>query len=405
VIEPTTPPPPPNGSPRSSRGPSAGTAVDHLLPASVRQGAPKPRRPRSRRLYLLVAGLAAAAWVAGLSGALIGTQLAEYRSAAPRRPSTLGLVTVPARTDSYGPIDVAGVAAAVGPSVVAIQRLIGDDIISGEAAGTGLILTADGEIVTNAHVVEGADTVNVRLPGESEPREGAVIAVDAPNDLALIRINASGLSAATFADAGDVRVGDEVVAIGFALDLDGDPSVTRGVVSAIGRTLSTREGALNGLIQTDAAISSGNSGGPLVNAAGNVVGINTAVAYSDVDTAANSVGFAISVAELLPELATLREAANGATRRQGYLGIGVNSRHDGGRGAVVTQVEAGSPAADAGINADDVVLALDDVAIVGDDDLIGQIRDLAPGTSVELTLLRDERELTVVVVLAQRAAP
>jgi S1-C subfamily serine protease len=241
------------------------------------------------------------------------------------------------------------------------------------------------------------------LPGESEPRVGAVIAVDPANDLALIRIDVDDLDVATFADPGDVQVGDQVVAIGYALDLDGDPTVTVGVVSALDRTLSTRDGALNGLIQTDAAISSGNSGGPLVNAAGHVVGINTAVAFSDVDTAANNVGFAISVRELLPEMAALREAANGTPLTEGYMGVGLERRHDGGQGAVITQVELDSPAADAGLRSGDVVIAVDDRAIVGDDDLIGTIRDLDPGTQVSITVMRDNEELEVQVTLVQRA--
>jgi putative serine protease PepD len=373
------------------------------MPVSVRLGAPKPKRPLLNRSFLLLLGLIVAAWVAGLFGAIVGSQIAERRSAPPRKPSTLGVSSAPPRAEDFGPIDVAAVADEVGSTVVAIQRVITDGTVTGESAGTGLIVTSDGEIVTNAHVVADADTVNVRLPGESEPREGAVIATDPSNDLALVRIDADGLDVATFADPDDVRVGDQVVAIGYALDLDGDPSVTVGVISALDRTLSTRSGALNGLVQTDAAISSGNSGGPLVNAAGHVVGINTAVAFSDVDTAANNVGFAISVEELLPEMAQLRAAANGDELTEGYMGVGLERRRDGGQGAVITQVERDSPADDAGLRSGDVVVAVDGDRIVGDDDLIGTIRDLDPGTTVTLTLMRAGEPVSVRVVLVERS--
>jgi putative serine protease PepD len=387
--------------------------TDHLMPASIGLGAPNPNRRRDRRdrhhrqrgdrsnLRALML-LSVAAWIAGLLGALAGTEIADGRAEPPRRASTLGIAVAAPRTDEPGPIDVAAVADEVGISVVAIQRVIGVDGELGESAGTGLIVTSDGEIVTNAHVVADADTVNVRLPGESEPRLGAVVAVDASNDLALVRIDAAGLAAATFADPADIRVGDEVVAIGYALDLDGDPSVTRGVVSALDRTLSTRAGALNGLIQTDAAISSGNSGGPLIDAFGRVVGINTAVAYGDVDTAANSVGFAISVAELLPELDDLRRAAAGDALEQGYLGVGLDGRHDGGRGAVVTQVELGSAAEQAGLVDGDVVVTANGVDVLGADDLIATVRDLAPGTSVVLGVVRAGAPIELTAVLTRR---
>lgn len=388
-------------------------AAEHLLPASVTDGKPSPkmsrtgtsrrRRTQAGRWFLAVLGLLVMAWVAAFAGALVGWNLAERRSAPPRQPSTLGLAVGPARSAPFGPIDVAAVAAEIGTSVVAIQRAVSNGEQIGESAGTGLILTADGEILTNAHVVAGATQVNVRLPGESEPRTGAVIAVDAPNDLALVRIDADDLDVAVFADPDDIRVGDEVVAVGYALDLDGDPSVTRGVVSALGRTLNTRDGALNGLIQTDAAISSGNSGGPLLNAAGQVIGINTAVAYSDVTTAANSVGFAIGVGELLPEIADLRLLADGESLEQGYLGVALVGRLDGGRGAVITEVEAGSPADLAGIRTNDVIIAVDGQSMVGDADLIGTIRDLRPGVTVTVELLRDGKAREVSVTLVRRA--
>ena len=199
-----------------------------------------------------------------------------------------------------------------------------------------------------------------------------------------------------------MRIGDEVVAIGFALDLDGAPSVTLGIVSALERTIETVNGALDGLIQTDAAISSGNSGGPLVNALGEVVGINTAVARSDSSTAASNIGFAISGAEALPIVESLREQADGVLREEGYLGVSLEDRRDGGQGAVIGAVDAGTPAEAAGILEGDIVVAIDDNTIDGATGLVAAVRDHEPGDELEIVVLRDGRRLTLTVVLTSR---
>jgi putative serine protease PepD len=346
-----------------------------------------------------------AAWVSGLGGAFLGTYLANRRDEPPRAASTLAVVTAPSREEPFPPIDVAAVANAIGASVVAVQRPIESGEIVGESTGTGLIITADGEIVTNAHVVGDATTVNVRLPGESEPRQAAVTARDVGNDVALLRVEAEGLTAATFADPDDVLLGDQVIAVGYALDLDGDPSVTLGIVSALGRTLETRIGALDGLVQTDAAISSGNSGGPLVNAVGHVVGINTAVAESDATTAANNVGFAIGVEELLPQIDALRDEADGAPIEEGFLGVSLDARRDGGSGALITAVDPGSPAEDAGFLVDDVVIAVNESSIAGAAALVATIRDLEPGTTIEVTVVRAGEEIELTATLELREQP
>jgi putative serine protease PepD len=303
---------------------------------------------------------------------------------------------------SAGSIDVKRVAESVGPSVVTISADVNGDNGSGEAVGTGVVVSDDGEILTNAHVVADASEIRVRLAGETEPREAELVASDVGNDLVLLRIDADDLVPVEFAEPGEIALGDPVVAIGFALDLDGDPSVTEGIVSALDRTLRTSDGALDGLIQTDAAISSGNSGGPLVDRDGRVVGINTAVARSDATTAATNVGFAIAVEEVEDVLAALRDRAGGAPRSEGFLGVSLNDRTDGGQGALITEVAAGSPADEVGLEQGDVILSVDNSTTDGAAGVVAAVRDREPGDEVEVVVIREGKEQTFEVTLAER---
>ncbi len=175
------------------------------------------------------------------------------------------------------------------------------------------MLDPDGFILTNAHVVANATSVTVTVPGDSTARAATVVASDTAADMALVRVSdATGLVPATLGDSSTLQVGDDVVAIGNALALSGGPTVTEGIVSALNRSITDEEGSISGLIQTDAAISSGNSGGPLVNADGQVIGINTAVASSSGSVNAANIGFAISIDKAKAEVAKLRaEAALG----------------------------------------------------------------------------------------------
>jgi len=366
-----------------------------------------PSQPRqlfglpARHVWLAI-GMVMIVWLAGLVGALIGVRWAQQRAEPLRKPSTLGVNVVEPRNTPLPRLDVENIANDLAPSVVAVNSSQVRDGQAGESVGTGLIVTSDGEIVTNAHVVGNAKTVHVRLNGESEPRDAAVVAADSLRDLALLRVDAKGLSPATFAAPDDIRLGDEVLAIGYALDLDGDPTVTLGIVSALHRTLNTESGSLKGLIQTDAAVSSGNSGGPLVDALGRVVGITTLASSTGFGSTANGLGFAISTAELLPEMEQLRAQAGGGERQAGYLGVQLDRRTDGGSGALVTEVVDGSGAATAGIQVGDVVVAVNGQPITGQAALIATIRDLAPGDTAAVSLTRDGKPIDVDVKLGTR---
>jgi putative serine protease PepD len=343
--------------------------------------------------------VAVVAFAAGAVGVLIGRQLVDRTPAPPAVPSREAIDVAPPR-GALPRIDVAAVSEAVGPSVVTVSADIGEGEEAGESVGSGIITTSDGEIVTNAHVVAAASDIRVRLAGETEPREARLVGIDVGNDLAILRIAGTGYQAARFADPDSIRVGDEVVAIGFALDLDGLPTVTLGIVSALDRTVMTANGALNGLIQTDAAISSGNSGGPLVNAAGEVVGIDTAVLSGGPAAAATNIGLAISNAEALPVIASLREHSSGVQRVEGYIGVGLEDRIDGGQGALVTQVESDAPAWLAGVEEGDIVISVDGTAVEGAARLIAAVKDRQPGDQVAVVVLRDGDVHTIDVVLA-----
>ena len=369
---------------------------------------PPPPKVKSRRTLRALA-LAFAVVAVGFGGGILGTIAVDewninIGSTRISGSSNSPLVTSEVDSDdpSLGTTVVAQVVNQLADSVVTINSQISDATGEGEASGTGVVLTADGEILTNAHVVEGATGVTVRFAGETEPRTATVLASDAGNDLALLKIDATNLKPATFAQPGTIRIGDQVIAIGYALALDGGPSVTSGIISALKRTIITESGALNGLIQTDAAISSGNSGGPLVNLRGEVVGINTAVARSDVNQAATNIGFSISVDEIVPVLEQLRSQASGVARQEGFLGVGLAARTDGGQGAIITSVQPDSPASLAGIQEDDIVLSVDGEPIDGQAGLVAAIRDAAPGQTVEIEILRGVKRLTVKATLVAR---
>ena len=364
------------------------------------------QRPRRRGAFFGVMVLAA---IFGVIGGVAGTYIAQDANLVDlQKKQTVTQITsapvVVADGEEITDSIIAQVATRLANSVVTITSTISDETGGGRGVGTGVVLTSDGEILTNAHVVEDASEVVVRFAGETEPRVAKVLASDLGNDLALLKIDATGLTAATFAKPGSARIGDTVIAIGYALALDGGPTVTSGIISALKRTIETESGALNSLIQTDAAISSGNSGGPLVNLKGEVVGINTAVARGDFESAANNIGFSISVEEVLVVIEQLRAQANGTKRQEGFLGVGLTGREDGGQGAIITNVQADSPADLAGILIDDIVLSVDGEPIDGQLGLVASIRDAIPGQVVKIEVSRAGKRMIFEVTLIARSS-
>jgi S1-C subfamily serine protease len=408
--------------------------VSHFPPPTPLESSPsEPTSKNVRRRWIVASVVVVATVIGGFVGAQIAQESRDGVATSPTTESTApsesgpnngpgdgsgsgsgggtgteGSSNQPVQTAPTGTgaeLSVAQVVDRITPSVVTVLSTVDDGMSSGSGTGTGVVVTSDGEILTNAHVIDGATTVRVLLNGAIDPIEARVLALDMGNDLALLKVDQTGLRPAVFATPESIAVGDEVVAIGFALNLDGGPTVTRGIVSALNRTLVNEDGALDGLIQTDAAISSGNSGGPLLNTRAQIIGINTAVFQSSGVVAANNVGFAISVSEVLPVIEELRAVANGEPRIEGYLGVELVSRADGGRGAVINAVTAGSPAAAAGMRAGDVVIAADRSPIDGQAAFVAAIRDKSPGDSIDIVVLREGQRITLTAVLAERPQP
>lgn len=262
-------------------------------------------RPVDRSSTLRLATKARSTVVAALTVvvALVAGAFAGYVAADGDAFSDVPETSAQAASVVYAPatgLDIGAILDSVERSVVSIRTTVsvqrGPFVSQSQGAGTGIVIDDTGLVVTNAHVVQGATETEVALDSDDRPRAATVIATDQASDIAVLRVHDhEGLVPAQVADADSIAVGDPVVAVGNALDLDGSMTVTAGIVSALDRSIDTSTGTLSNLIQTDAAISSGNSGGPLVNAQGEVIGVNTAVAASQGSTQASNIGFAISV--------------------------------------------------------------------------------------------------------------
>ena len=302
------------------------------------------------------------------------------------------------------PLDIQGVLAKVQPAVVAI----GVEGSQGRGAGTGVILTEDGEVLTNNHVIEGASTIEVTVNGESSPRQADLIGAEPSADLALIKIRgASGLTKAELGSSAGARVGDDVVAIGNALALPGGPTVTEGIISAKDRTLA--EAGLDGLIQTDAAINQGNSGGPLVNAAGEVIGINTAVIRGGMSEA-EGIGLAIAIDTAKPIIEALRKGGIPAQDRA-FLGVSSqdltpevrdNIETPANAGAVIAEVVPGSAADAAGLRRLDVIVKIDGRDVQSAVNVGSTIRTHKPGDTVTIEYFRGDERRTTTATLGVR---
>ena len=270
--------------------------------------------------------------------------------------------------------------------------------------GTGVVLSADGYIITNAHVIEGCSQVEVVLQ-DDRILDALLVGMDLPTDLAVLKVEGEDLQPAVFGDSDQLRVGDPAVAIGNPLGQELRGTMTDGIVSAINRDLNL-SGRQMTLIQTNAALNSGNSGGPLINCYGQVIGINTMKmsSYSSTSATVEGLGFAIPITAAKPILDELIQqgyvSGRPAIGIQGEtLGISTQLFFHMPSGVIITAVEETSDAAAKGLQPDDVIVGLNDSAIDSLEDLVAAKNDLSAGDQVTLTIYRGGRYYEVTVTL------
>jgi putative serine protease PepD len=404
VTVPTLPPTPPSGgAPSSYEGsPFTGTysyGAPSYGPQSGGYAPAQPGKPKSRAGLItgVIAGAAAVSLVAGGLGGVIGYVAAQNSGGAEQTVAAAPALAA-AEADPVPVLTgIADLAAAVQPAVV--QLNIGAD--GGAGTGSGFIISEDGYIVTNNHVAGPAGengSVEVVF-ADGSTATGKLVGADAGYDLAVVKVERTGLQTLELGSSSDVRVGDLAVAIGSPLGLQG--TVTSGIISALERPVTAGgQGDVSFInaIQTDAAINPGNSGGPLVNGSGEVIGVNTAIAsLGAMGGAAGSIGlgFAIPIdtaKRIVDEIITTGSSTTPV------IGVQLDMAFQG-PGAKVAEVTPGSGAAEAGIRDGDVITAINGDVIAEPTELIVSIRSNAPGDSVELTLLRDGRTQDVTVTL------
>ena len=390
---------------------------DAMGPPPQWMPAPPPRPAsiwsRIAAFIVLIAVVAAAAGAGigwSLSRALNNRPVAQSTAQpeAPIQQVTPGTSTSPSSTTE-------AIAAKVSPAIVDINTVLGN----GAAAGTGMLISSTGEILTNNHVVNGSTSITVTVQGRSQKYSAHVVGVDISQDIAVIQIDGSvsGLPTVKFADSSSLKVGETVVALGNALGRGGAPNVTSGQITALDQTITASSGGsssetLNGMIQSDAVIYEGDSGGALVNTSGQVVGMITAGQAQGFRSSASDVGFAIAANTAVGVVNRIRaheQAADLTYGQVGFLGVSVQTLDafsaqqlglSVSSGALVTSVQPGSGAEAAGIARNSVITKVGGASVTSSDTLGTAIRSHRPGDGVSVTWVNQGGSHTATVTLA-----
>jgi S1-C subfamily serine protease len=385
---------------------------------------PPPAPPASNSIWHQIAAtVVIAAVVAAAAGAGIGwslartigshTPTAQVIQPTTQEPAQPGSPIQPAPSTGGG-LNTDAIAAKVDPAIVDINTVVG----TGQAAGTGEIITSTGEILTNNHVVDRSTSIQVTIAGRAQTYTAHVIGVDPSADIALIQVDGgvSGLPTVSFASSSSVKVGDPIVAIGNALGQGGTPDVSQGSITALDQTITASEGGskseqLTGMLQSDATIYPGDSGGPIVNSAGQVVGMITAGDVQGFRSSASTVNYAIPSDTILGVVNQIRSGQASSKLiygQTGYIGVSVQNFDASAAaqlnlsvssGALVAGVQSPSPAASAGITRYSVITSVGGVQITNIDDLGNALLAHKPGEGVSITWVNQSGSHTATVTL------
>ena len=345
------------------------------------------RTPRASNFLYLVMGALSVAIVATVLVAGGTFERTDARASATATPTS--------SSSAATPTDVSDIYRDVSPGVV----YIASTTAQGQASGSGWVYASDGTIVTNDHVVEGADKVSVRFTENGDPIDAQVVGTDPSTDIAVLKIDPSkvegGVKPLQLADSKQIEPGQPAIAIGSPFGLQG--TVTSGIVSALGREIQAPNGfTISGVIQTDAAINPGNSGGPLLDEHGRVIGINSQIATNGSDSN-SGVGFAVpidTVKQVVPQL-----KADGKIAR---AWLGVSTSDAAPRDGAVVQQVTGAPAQKAGLRPGDLITSFDDRTITTASDLGQAVLTRKPGDTVKVVVQRNGSRETLDVTLGTR---
>ena len=381
--------------------------------------APPPRRQGWAVAVAVVVGLFLLLGGVGLGWGLVRANLLGTQG------GVSPVQTVPQQSSSTGTaqgIDPQAVASKVTPAVVDINTTVQTTGRSIQAAGTGMVVTSGGEVLTNNHVVENATSISVTIPGRSGSHSAKVLGVDPSADVALIQVEGvSGLPTVKLADSSTLSVGQDVVAIGNAGGQGGTPTVTQGTITALDQSITAGDAnsapeQLSGLIQTDAPIEPGDSGGPLANASGQVVGMITAGSTQGFRQQATTVGYAVPSSAATSIVNQIQKGQASSTiilGPTGFLGVGVRDLDaqtaaqlglNVSSGALVTSVQSGSSADQAGIQPGSVITRIDSTPITSSDSLGPAIQAHKPGQRIQVTWVDQSGSHTVTVALGSHIA-
>ncbi|KPU42788.1 serine protease Do-like HtrB [Oxobacter pfennigii] len=368
------------------------------------------RKRRFKNLAPFIASMLVSAILGGIAGGAFVNYMFD------RQPLTTPLTSsinqeIP-KTVNYEPPSslIAKIAEEVGPAIVGIsttgvaQNIFGQSKVTG--TGSGIIFDRKGYIITNQHVIDGGKEVTVTLAGGEKSFKAQVIGSDARSDLAVLKIEADNLPTAKLGDSDKVRVGDLAIAIGNPLGEEYAGTVTSGIISATNRKMSINDGEYDRrykLIQTDAAINPGNSGGALINESGEVIGINT-IKFIDADV--EGMGFAIPVNEAKPIIDELMQNGYISRAQLGVVVVTITEdiakEYNQPVGAGIEEVTSGGAAEAAGFKPKDIITEVNGVKIKSNEDLISELEKYKPGNSINVTVWREGKYMTIAVTLGEQ---